>query len=122
MNPTMTERQAEAFDAVIADLATRGITLDASLDDYTWHVRWDDETRPGRGHAMSAVWCDGEHLVQVTMDVYGGPSVSVADVNWTHSDNGDECIGPCDRCVAETAAADAEWLRTHDAPMATRRA
>lgn len=95
---TFTERQAKAFPEAITE-AQRYV--DGHIhDDIThghWTVSWAEEFRPGRGQQFSGVWCDGEHLVHVLMDVYGYPSVSVAEVTWLHSSSDEEC--DCDPCT-----------------------
>ncbi|RRJ85923.1 hypothetical protein EG850_11090 [Gulosibacter macacae] len=91
--PEFTERQAAAWPEAIAEarryVETSTIPLD--IDHYAWQVTWAEESRPGRGHGFSATWCDGEYLVQVHMDVYGYPSVSVAETTWLHSSSYEEC-------------------------------
>lgn len=100
---TMTERQARDWPGAVAEaqryVDTSSIPLD--LDRYEWSVHWMEETRPGRGHDLSAVYCDGEYLVHITMDVYGGSRVAVAQVDWLHNDRDEEC--DCEPCEAERA-------------------
>lgn len=97
----MTERQASDWPGAVAEaqryVTTSAIPLD--IGTHWWRVRWDDESRPGRCHAMWASWCDGEYLVDIHMDVYGNPTVSVAEVNWLHSSALEEC--ECEPCVEE---------------------
>jgi hypothetical protein len=62
-----------------------------------WLTTYRDETRPGRGHDMDTVLCTGDHFVQITLDPYGSGSLSVAAIDWIHSDSDDEC--DCDECV-----------------------
>lgn len=100
----MTDRQAAAWPDAIAE-AQRYVdtnTIPADLRDHYWRVRWDDESRPGRGHTMWASWSDGEYFVDINMDVYGYPRVSVAEIEWLHSSADEEC--GCERCEAERAA------------------
>lgn len=93
MSPEFTQRQAAAWPEAIAEaqryVPSSTITTDPNLP--WWLLSWADETRPGRGHRFSALWCDGEYLVQIRMDVYGYPSVSVAETTWLHSSDDDEC-------------------------------
>ncbi|MFE6966850.1 hypothetical protein ACFVAJ_17200 [Agromyces sp. NPDC057679] len=99
--PEMTERQAEAWPDAIAE-AQRYVdtsTISESLTHWYWAVRWEDETRPGRGHAMTATWSDGEYHVEISMDVYGNPRVAVAEVDWLHNGSDEEC--GCAYCEAE---------------------
>ena len=94
----LTERQAVAWPEAIAE-AQRYVpssTIHADITSYYWTVAWADETRPGRGHSVDAIWCDGEFFVQIWMDVYGYPSVSVAEMTWLHNSSNEECeCGPC---------------------------
>ena len=100
MNP-MTERQAAAWPSAVAE-AQRYVetsTIPADLDRYAWRVTWAEETRPGRGQALDATWCDGEYLVQILMDVYGYPAVSGAETRWLHNSSYEEC--ECGYCEEE---------------------
>ena len=105
MTETLTERQAEAWPEAIAE-AQRYVDSPISEDitHYYWTIHWCEETRPGRGHSIDASWCDGEHLVLISMDVYGSPAVSVAEVTWTHSSADEECA--CKHCKADREADD----------------
>lgn len=97
----MTERQARDWPSGVAE-AQRYVdtsTIPTDLDHYAWTVRWADESRSGRGHALSAVYCDGEYVVQIVMDVYGGPQVAVGETDWIHSGFDEEC--DCYHCEAE---------------------
>ena len=96
-----TERQAEAWPEAIAD-AQRHVTsstIGPDLNGHWWTVEWVPESRPGRGCDLNAIWTDGEHFVQIMMDVYGRASVSVASLDWLHADADEDC--PCDNCVSE---------------------
>jgi len=98
---TMTKRQADAWPAAIAE-AQRYVdtsTIPDSLDDHYWRVRWDDESRPGRGRSMWATWSDGECFVEINMDVYGYPRVGVAVLTWLHNGADEDC--DCASCVFE---------------------
>ena len=98
-----TERQAKAWPDAVAE-AQRYVdtgTISEDITNYYWIVQYHEETRPGRGHDFDAVWCDGEFLVQIAMDVYGSPSVSVAEVRWLHSSADEECA--CEPCKEEAA-------------------
>lgn len=107
----MTERQAADWPGAIEEaqryVETSTIPLD--LADHSWRVRWDDESRPGRGHMMWATWSDGEYFVEVSMDVYGYPCVAVASLSWEHNGNYEEC--ECEPCVGQ---------RSEDASSADR--
>ena len=96
-----TSAQKEDFpDAV--DEAQRYVNtsvIPIDMDHWEWKITWDPEYRVGRGQALDAIWCDGEYLVHIRMDVYGYPSVSVAETRWIHNSSLEECS--CDYCEAE---------------------
>ena len=98
--PTFTERQAAAWPKAIEEI--RRYAPQAPVDPRQWTLDWADEVRPGRGHFLNATWLDGENFAQILMDVYGGPSVSVADIDWIHANSDEEC--GCDYCVEEREA------------------
>jgi hypothetical protein len=104
--PEFTDRQATAFTEIVADIRARGVEVADRIEDPYWVVEWADEIRPGRGHSFNGIWSDGEHVVQVLMDVYGYPSVGIGAVEWLHNSSDDECS--CDRCVADRAEDDEE--------------
>jgi len=94
----MTERQVKSLAEYIEDAKRHNI----EMDDYhpgncNWHIRYSDEIRPGRGQDFSAVWCDGEHMVHITMDVYGHGHMGISSVNWMHG--GEDC--DCEVCLAD---------------------
>ena len=94
----LTERQRAAWPEAVQDI--RAYTyqdVPHDLNDYSWMVHFDDEVRPGRGRRLSAIWCDGYNFAQVLMDVYGYPSVSVAELTWLHNSEDDEC--ECEPCA-----------------------
>ena len=94
-----TERQAAAWPTAVAEAQRHVTSSTISADLHAWVVEWADEVRPGRGHAFNGIWTDGECFVQVLMDVYGSPSVSVAEVEWVHSSSDEECA--CQPCTDE---------------------
>lgn len=100
-----TEAQAKAWPEAIAEIQgyVDTSTVSAALSDCYWNVEWEEETRPGRGHRFNAIWCDGEYFAQVLMDVYGYPSISIAETTWIHNSSDEECdCGPCEaRAVTE---------------------
>lgn len=89
--PEMTERQAAAWTEAVAELQRFSSSIPDELG--RWDVIWQDETRPGRGQALDARFNDGEHFAQITMDVYGFPRTSVAELEWIHASEDEEC--PC---------------------------
>jgi hypothetical protein len=99
--PEMTERQLRDWPVAVAEAQRYVDTSDIQtwIGHPWWQVRMEEESRPGRGHYLSAVWCDGECLVQISMDVYGGPTVSVGEVRWLHNGADEEC--DCEPCTTE---------------------
>lgn len=96
-----TERQAAAWPGAVAE-AQRYIdtsTIPTDATNYEWRLTWAEELRPGRGQEVDATWCDGEYYVQISMDVYGFPLVSVAETTWVHSSSYEEC--ECSWCERE---------------------
>lgn len=98
--PSLTARQAAAWPDAIDRLRVHGFTIPADIA--SWSVDYADETRPGRGHSINAIFLDGEVFAQVWMDVYGYPNVSIAALDWIHADSNEDC--DCDPCEAELAA------------------
>ena len=95
--PEFTERQAAAWPEVIADLQSR-TPYHIPVDLWGWLIKYHEETRPGRGHAIEAAYLDGEIVATVHMDVYGYPMSAIATTEWIHSS--DEFC-ECERCAAE---------------------
>lgn len=96
--PQLTERQMSAWGSAVFE--ARCITesyITKAL--FSWVIEWREETRPGRGHDINAHWNDGEHAVQIMMDVYGHYTVSVAETKWLHSGDWEEC--ECNYCEME---------------------
>lgn len=88
--PQMTERQLKAWPGVLAD-ANRFVGGGLPADTWAWMLAWKPEVRPGRSHDVTAIHTDGEHLVQIDMDVYGNGSVYVAALDRLHDSGDDEC-------------------------------
>lgn len=101
-----TERQARGWLDAIADIHAHEVEPSDNPDGYGWILEFAEEVRPGRGHDLNAVWTDGEHYVQIIVDVYGSWSASVAEMDWLHSSSDDSC--GCDRCTAERTGEDTE--------------
>lgn len=112
-----TERQARGWLDAIADIHAQGVEPSDDPDGYGWLLDFAEEVRPGRGHDLNAVWTDGEHYVQILVDVYGSWSASVAELSWLHASSDESC--ECERCVAERTAEDAKWA-AQDATNAAR--
>lgn len=101
VKPIFTERQERAFPKAIAEAQKYVETSTIPDDLWQWIVRWDDETRPGRGYGFTGMWSDGEYLVEVHMDVYGHPTVSIAETYWVHNSADEQC--ECEPCVKEVS-------------------
>lgn len=96
-----TERQIAAWPASVAE-AQRYVTtstVPTELDNYNWVRTWAEEVRPGRGQDLSAIYMDGEYVVQITLDVYGYGGVSVGETAWVHNSYDEEC--DCEYCEKE---------------------
>ena len=104
VGPTFTERQAAAWPEAVARVNLHDAYAPEDPTAYGWTLNWHEEIRPGRGHYLDAQFNDGEHFAQITMDVYGSPVVSVATLDWLHSDGNEDC--DCDPCQAEREADD----------------
>lgn len=100
-----TERQVEGWYAAVEELQ-RYTYVTSNPAHSTWTIIFDEEVRPGRGRAINAIWCDGEHFAQITMDVYGYPTVSIATLDWVHNSADEEC--PCPVCTKERENDDEE--------------
>lgn len=98
---SMTERQLKAWPQAVAEIQryVDTSTVPTSPNHHDWKIIFAEESRPGRGHQLDATWCDGEYLAQIRMDVYGYPSVSVAEVSWLHNSSYEEC--ECTYCERE---------------------
>ena len=98
--PELTERQKVAWPEAIAEAQqyVTTSTISERIADYDWQVRFQEESRPGRGHDFTALWCDGEYIVSIVMDVYGSHSVGVGECDWIHNSAAEEC--DCDPCTA----------------------
>lgn len=103
---TMTARQAAAWPEAVKRARKHAAYSHIPEDVRSWSCDWADETRPGRGHHLNATYLDGDVFVQVLMDVYGYPTVSVAALDWIHADSDEECA--CDPCIEERATEGAD--------------
>jgi hypothetical protein len=99
MEPT--EWQRQALSSHIGRARARyGISAPPWRDGYPWATYWAEETRPGRGHDLTAVFLDGEHVLTIQLDVYGnGGGIAIGVVEWTHADADEDC--DCMWCRAE---------------------
>lgn len=95
---TPTTRQLTAWPQYVAE-AQKYVdtsTLPSSLSDWEWKVLWAEEVHPGRGASLSALYLDGEYVVQISLDVYGQGFVSVGETFWVHSSADESCL--CEYC------------------------
>jgi hypothetical protein len=100
--PDLTERQQVAMTARVVEAKSHDVDMSEFQPwDSAWHGRFEEESRPGRGHDFNGVWCDGQKIVQVSIDVYGYGYMSIGGVDWTHG--GEDC--ECDVCIREMKAA-----------------
>ena len=92
----MTERQAEGWLAAVDDL--RKHVEDVPHDEHHWTTAYAEEVRHGRGNDLDATWANGEHFAQITVDVYGNWTASIAETEWLHSSSDEECdCEPCEK-------------------------
>jgi hypothetical protein len=106
----MTDRQARAWGEALAALRSthmREAFPSDDPDDWRWTFHWDEETRPGRGQSLTAVFMDGEDTAVIRSDVYGSWTLAVGTVDWTHSDEDDECT--CEPCTEQRRIEEARW-------------
>lgn len=98
-----TQGQAAAWPGAVAEAQSyvTSSVINGDLEPPSWTLSWGEETRPGRGRSLDATWCDGEYFVQILIDVYGNPSVSVAEMSWLHNSSDEEC--DCAPCTADRA-------------------
>lgn len=103
----MTERQRKAWDEdVLPQLREQDVPSPEVASNWMM-FEYEDETSPGRGHTLNAVYNDGETFAQVRMDVYGFPSISVAELYWYHNSSDEECL--CQPCVKMREQDEAEF-------------
>ena len=100
-DPIMTPRQLTKWPEAVAE-AQRYVdtsTIPVDPNHPMWMLDYTEEVRPGRGHDISAIWMDGEYAVRIMIDVYGHHSVSVAETDWLHNSDCEQC--DCHYCMAE---------------------
>jgi hypothetical protein len=93
--PELTEKQKAALPNLIAEAAAHGLVIPGP---WSFDVTFREESRPGRGHDVSLMYCDGDMIATGTVDVYGnGAGLGIGNVEWIH-DLSEECeCGPCQR-------------------------
>ena len=68
--------------------------------DLIWQVQ--RETRPGRGHDMTATYIDSDIVATLWIDPYGNGSDARGAIDWQHNGSDDECeCRDCAACRAE---------------------
>ena len=55
-----------------------------------WHIALEEETRPGRGHDLTAWAADGEYSATQYLDPYGYGSLVVSSIDVMHNDADEE--------------------------------
>ncbi len=55
-----------------------------------WHIALEEETRPGRGHDLTAWAADGEYMATQYLDPYGYGSLVVSSIDVMHNDADEE--------------------------------
>lgn len=96
--PTMTDRQKAAWPKAVDEARAHGADVDADAP-WSWTFEWREESRPGRGRDLNAIYADSDHVVQIVLDVYGNGSVSVGEVDWIHSSADETC--ECEVCATD---------------------
>lgn len=102
--PEMTEQQAAVWPEYVAEARLHGPSL--SRSEHQWDFTWREETRPGRGHDLSAMQWDGEYVAHIGLDVYGRGFLAVAETHLIHNSADDECA--CEPCSKEREDEDNE--------------
>lgn len=51
-----------------------------------WAIAYQDESRPGRGHSITAWAADGENLATAYLDPYGHGPLVIAEIDLIHND------------------------------------
>lgn len=92
----LTVKQAKALDR-----ATEQAEKIAGQDLGQWHVSYQPESRPGRGHDISAWATDGEYMATQYLDPYGNGPLVVSAIEVLHNDGDDDHFDPEGRCPCE---------------------
>ena len=69
-----------------------------------WHIAYEEETRPGRGHGITAWAADGEYLATKYLDPYGNGPLVIAELDLIHNDSDEEHFDDEGNCEHEGAA------------------
>ena len=68
-----------------------------------WGVVYHPETRPGRGHDITAWTADGEHVVTQYLDPYGHGALVVAALDLIHNDADEDHFNSLGHCECKVS-------------------
>lgn len=89
----LTDRQKKALESAEKRAAAiTGTTVGL------WDITYAPETRPGRGHDITAWHADGEHVVTQYLDVYGHGALVVASMEVLHNDADEDHFNSLGHC------------------------
>jgi hypothetical protein len=98
MPSELNDRQKRIMAERVKEAARHGVDLSGYEEcPWKWHAKFDGHD----GRDFDGLFCDGECLVQLTIDIYGNGYMSIAEVDWIHG--GEDC--ECDNCMREMAEA-----------------
>lgn len=103
----ITEKQAKAMEEADGRLANI-----AGQDLGRWHITYELEQRPGRGHDIVAWASDGEFMATAYVDVYGRLSLVVSAIELIHNDGDEDHFdehGDCEHEVQAYQAGCGSW-------------
>lgn len=93
----LTEKQVKALEE--ADVRVGKI---CGTDLGRWHIALDPETRPGRGHDLTAWAADGEHMATQYLDPYGYGPLVVSSIDLIHNDDDEDHFDAEGECKCES--------------------
>lgn len=92
----LTEKQKTALDKAaerVKDMSGSNLGL--------WGIVFHPETRPGRGHDITAWAADGEHVATQYLDVYGHGSLVISAIDVIHNDSNEDHFNSLGVCLCE---------------------
>lgn len=92
----LTQKQVKALDE-----ATGRAEKIAGQDLGQWHVSYRPESRPGRGHDITAWAADGEYMATQYLDPYGNGPLVVSAIDLLHNDSDEDHFDPEGCCSCE---------------------
>lgn len=95
---TLTEKQETSLDE--AEKRVEAMTGESLV---RWHIEYQPETRPGRGHDISAWGLTDRYLATQFLDPYGNGSLVVSEYNVIHNDGDDDHFDDEGNCECEPA-------------------